>query len=69
MISNHLNWCEIKRTECSVCKKRIYNIQTYNSLELDILQCFRNKNNTPLNIYDCLQYYIRIKNYSLFCNL
>ena len=69
VISNHLNWCEIKRTECSVCKKRIYNIQTYNSLELDILQCFRNKNNTPLNIYDCLQYYIRIKNYSLFCNL
>ena len=66
VISNLLNWFELKEIKCSKCNKNIYYFYSFNTFELDILGAY--KNNT-LTIYDCLQYYLLQKNQNLFCKI
>ena len=64
VISNLLNWFELKEIKCNKCNKNMYYFYNFNIFELDILGAY--KNNT-LAINDCLQYYSLQKTQNLFC--
>ena len=68
IISNALNWFEIKESFCIQCKKNMYNFNTFNIFELDILGCSQMKKNKKITIYDCLDYQKSIKNKKLYCH-
>ena len=68
IISNKLNWFEIKRTQCKNCQYKIYNFLSFNYIELDIKGCFTNTKKKPLTIYDCLQYKSLTKKQNMECN-
>ena len=69
IISNILNWFEIKQLRCTKCFNISYNFQYYNTFELDILETYKYKNNNnSITLIECLEY---IKNnpktQTLFC--
>ena len=66
IISNNLNWFEIKETKCTTCNTSFFNLNTFNTFELDIVGTYQIKNN-PITILDCLQYYIMGKPQFLIC--
>ena len=69
-ISQLLNWFEIKETKCNnvQCYCRMYNLYSFNTFELDIIQS-QNQMNSHINIYDCLQYFQKEKKQKLYCKL
>ena len=67
IISNNLNWVDIKESKCTSCNNSIYNFNTFNVFELDILETFQNKQNNPITINDCLEYYEKPKKTNILC--
>lgn len=71
IISNNLNWFEIRESKCSICNNIMYSFLTFNNLELDISECLKSKDNNNKNefltLYDCLEYYISTKQRHLLC--
>ena len=66
IISNNLNWFEIKEIKCTQCGNNMYYFQTYNTFELDILFAY-NYIKKPIRIYDCLKVYGIPVNPNQFC--
>ena len=67
VVSKLLNWFEIKESNCAQCKKTMYNLQSFNICELDILGCSQHKNNQNITIMECLEYNQNIKNQKKYC--
>ena len=68
LISNILNWFELKEFTCTNCNQTMYTFHTYNTLELDILGCYKMSNpNSFLTIENCLQYQMFPKQTKLYC--
>jgi len=67
IVSNLLNWFEIKESKCTECTQTMYNMHTFNICELDILGCFRYKKNQNITIMDCLEYSQNTKNQKKYC--
>ena len=67
IISDKLNWFELRRTICNSCKYKIYNFLSFNHIELDIKECYTSLKKT-LTINDCLQYKSLSKKQYLKCN-
>jgi ubiquitin C-terminal hydrolase len=68
IISDKLNWFEIRRTMCKKCNYKTYNFLSYNYIELDINKCYNTFKNKPLTIYDCLKYKGLSKQQNMKCN-
>ena len=66
IISNILNWFELKEIKCNICQNNIYYFNSFNTFQLDILGAYKFKNNI-LTINDCLNYYSTEKIQNLFC--
>jgi len=66
IISNLLNWFEIKKINCIKCNQNIYEFYSYNTFELDILGAYNYKKNI-ITLYDCLKYYSIPKKQNLYC--
>ena len=59
IVSNNLNWYEIKDFQCSSCQKIWYKFLSNNTFKLDLLEVY-NKKDSSINyitIYDCLNYF------------
>ena len=54
IVSNLLNWFQIKEISCQVCNNTTYFFHTFNTFDLDILRVSITNNNNPINIYNCL---------------
>ena len=67
IISNNLNWFEIKESKCTECNNNIYSLNTFNVFELDILETFKLKQNNAITINDCLKYYENPKKAHILC--
>ena len=67
IISDILNWFEIKEIKCTKCNKTMYNFNSFNTFELDISGCYQSKNNNPITLNDCIKYENIPKNKNLFC--
>ena len=46
----------------------MYNFNTFNIFELDVLGCSQKKKRQKITIYDCLDYHKDIKNKKLYCH-
>ena len=68
IISNNLNWFEIKEIKCTICGNNMYYFQSYNTFELDILLTYKYSQSKPIRIYDCLKMYGQPFNPNQFCN-
>ena len=70
IISDLLNWFEIKKSQCMNCRAIMYSFLTFNTFKLNILGCYNNLNNKNnfISIYDCLNYQRMDKQKNLFCN-
>ena len=66
VISNILNWFEIKELRCNKCNQIVYNFNTFNTFELDILGAYQCKKN-PITLNECLYYYGKEKAQDLYC--
>jgi ubiquitin C-terminal hydrolase len=66
VISNILNWFEIKELRCNKCNQIVYNFNTFNTFELDILGAYQCKKN-PITLNECLYYYGKEKLQELYC--
>lgn len=66
IISNNLNWFEIKDIQCTKCGNILYQCNSYNIFELDINITYK-INKKQITIYDCLKIYEFPKNQTLFC--
>ena len=67
VVSNLLNWFEIKQSQCTGCSLPSYNFYTFNTFELDLLGTSKNNMGNLLNINACLEYYRRTRKQKLFC--
>ena len=67
IVSNILNWFEIKESKCIQCNQSIYNFYTFNIFELDILGAYKSKKNQCITIYDCLGYQQLPKRQNFYC--
>ena len=67
IISNLFNWFEIKESKCNECNKPMYNLNTFNIFELDILGCYTSIKK-QISIYDCFKYFCSTKQHNFFCN-
>ena len=67
IISDILNWFEIKEIKCTKCNKTMYNFNSFNTFELDISGCYQSNNNNPITLNDCIKYENITKNKNLFC--
>ena len=67
IISDVLNWFEIKELKCIQCNKTMYNFNAFNTFELDISGCYQSNNNKPITLKDCIKYENIPKNKNLFC--
>ena len=68
IISNNLNWFEIKDCSCQKCKNTTFEFLTFITLNLDLESTqnqFNNKN--QITIYDCLKNYNEPKMMNIFC--
>jgi hypothetical protein len=68
IISNTLNWFQIKESMCNKCYKLMYNFNAFTIFELDILGCSKCQQKQIITIYDCLNYYRIQKNHILYCS-
>ena len=68
IISDKLNWFEIRRTMCKKCKYKTYNFLSFNYINLDIKEFYTNLKKKPITIYDCLQYKSLSKQQNMKCN-
>ena len=66
IIFNIFNWFEIKESKCSQCNISKYNLNTFNTFELDISGTYNKKHNS-ITLDDCLRFYEESKNKNLFC--
>ena len=66
LISEVLNWFEIKQSKCTNCNTLRYYFYTFNTFELDILETYKNKKSN-LTVNDCLIYFGKEKVKKLFC--
>ena len=66
MIYNQFNWYELKIIKCNECYTPIYNCNSFNIFELDILRTF-NYFKRVITIKDCLQYYRSERQQNLIC--
>jgi ubiquitin C-terminal hydrolase len=66
MIYNQFNWYELKKIKCNECHIPIYNCNSFNIFELDILRTF-NYCQRFITIKDCLQYYNSERLQNLIC--
>ena len=67
IISNQLNWFEVKESKSTKCYQNTYNFYSFNVFELDISGTYQYKNNN-INLIDCLHYHKMEKRQKLFCN-
>ena len=56
IISNNFNWFRIEQTKCPNCLSLIYNFDTYNTFELDILGAYKNKSFNSIKLIECTKY-------------
>ena len=66
IISNHLNWFEIKSIQCNNCSSTKYDFNTFNTFELDIFITY-NIIKKPITIRNCLDHYTNRKEQNFFC--
>jgi len=59
IVTNNLNWYEIKDFQCSSCQKIWYKFLSNNTFKLNILEAYNKKENSNnyITIYDCLNYF------------
>ena len=55
VISNNLNWFRIRESRCLQCNRFSYNLSTFNTYELDILETPKNSYSN-ITVYDCLNF-------------
>jgi ubiquitin C-terminal hydrolase len=68
IVSNLLNWFQLKEISCQGCNNTTFSFHTYNTFDLDILGCSKMTNNNPINIYNCLIYNSMAKPKKAYCN-
>jgi hypothetical protein len=68
MVSNLLNWFQLKEASCGACNNTTYSFHTYNTFDLDILGCSNSFNNNPISIQNCLYYNSMGKQKKAYCN-
>ena len=66
IVSNLLNWFQVKEIQCGACSNTTYSFHTYNTYDLDILGCSRNNN--FININNCLTYNSLGRPKKAYCN-
>ena len=66
IISNNLNWFEVKQSICQLCNNNLFHFNIFNIFELDILRTYE-KRNKIITIEDCLEYYTEDKFQKLIC--
>ena len=54
IVSNYLNWFQLKEISCQACNNKTYSFYTYNTFDLDILRVSKINNNNCINIDNCL---------------
>ena len=72
IISNNLNWFEIKEFLCQKCKIHTYEFLTFTTFNLDLESTFNlinnnGNNNNKISIYDCFKNYNEPKIIKIFC--
>jgi len=72
IISNTLDWFEIKECLCNKCMNTSYEFQNYSTLSLDIKSAYNKKNNNneikeSITINDSLVHYCSQKQKNLYC--
>ena len=73
IISNILNWFEIKECFCNKCMKTSYEFQNFSTFSLDIKSAYNKKNNNnnerkeSITIYDSLAHYNSPKQQNFYC--
>jgi hypothetical protein len=68
IVSNLLNWFQLKSVSCGACNNITYFFHTYNTFDLDILGCSNSNKNNPISIKNCLYYNSMGKNQKSYCN-
>lgn len=64
IISDLFNWFDLKEYHCTQCGEITYDLKSYNSLQLDILEFYKNIEKKNVTIYDCLNYEMKKKKHS-----
>ena len=67
IISNVLNWFELKKNKCEQCQKKTYNFNTFTTFELDILATSQNNKELNITLFDCLNYHLKQQTKNLYC--
>jgi ubiquitin C-terminal hydrolase len=67
IVSNLLNWFQLKEASCGACNKSTYSFHTYNTFDLDILGCSKSFNN-PISIINCMYYHSMGRQKKAYCN-
>lgn len=60
-ISDYFNWLDLKEYHCTQCGEITYDLKTYNSLQLDILEFYDKIRKKEITICDCLSYEMQKK--------
>lgn len=66
IIYDIFNWFQLKELRFNDCGGIIYNFNTYNTFQLDILEFYKKYNRNNFNINDCLKFEIN-KNGNMYC--
>ena len=66
IIYDYFHWYELKEIKCNTCNISIYNCNSFNIFELDLLRTF-NYCKRVITIQDCLQYYSTTRQQNLVC--
>ena len=67
IISNNLNWFELKEYICQKCKKNFFEFLTFTTFNLDLESTQNLIKANKINIYDCLKNYNKAKKINFFC--
>ena len=67
IISNNLNWFELKEFLCQKCKKKFFEFLTFNTFSLDFESTQNLIKANKITIYDCLKNYEEPKEINIFC--
>lgn len=72
VLSNTLNWFEIKESLCNKCMNTSYEFQSYCTFSLDIKSAYNKRNNNNekkeyITIYDALDHFISPKQQNFYC--
>ena len=67
IISSLFSYFQIKENNCTLCKKKKYELHHFKTFDLDISRCSSKKENEIINIHDCLNYLSNTKKKNIYC--